>query len=119
MLNQDIEDLPQLAQVGFLAEDVQEAGEVPQVGDMGGGGDAEQAVDGGVAVQFGQTGLDGEMPQGDGENDDAPEVFDGKIVAAATAGLVESGEQWLVGQDLEELTEGSEVGMIFELGPGE
>ena len=87
MLNQDIEDLPQLAQVGFLAEDVQEARDVPGGGDSGGSGDAKQAVDSGVAVQLGQTGLDGEMPQGDGEDNDAPEMLDGIIIAAATAGL--------------------------------
>jgi hypothetical protein len=62
---QVIEDAAEGGQVGSLAEHVQEAGEVPAVGDVLLGGDAEQAAKGRVAVQLGQAGVVFELAPGE------------------------------------------------------
>ena len=83
----------------LLAEHVHEAGEVVVLGDPGYRGDAQQPVKGRVAVEFGDTGGEGGVTQGYGEDHDAPKDADGEVVAAFAAGLLQAREQVLVGQD--------------------
>jgi hypothetical protein len=59
------------------------------------------------------------MAEGHGEHDHPPEVLQGIVVAAATACLVETSQEAVIGQDLEELAERGQLGVVFELGPSE
>jgi hypothetical protein len=49
-----VEGGAEVAEVGLLNEHLQEEGQVPVVGGLVGGGDVEEAAQGGVAVQLGQ-----------------------------------------------------------------
>jgi hypothetical protein len=71
-----------------------------------------------MAVEFGQTGLEGGVAEGDGEEEDAPESLDGIVVASTAAGPTQTLQEGCVGQGLEKFGEGGEVGMVVEPGPG-
>ena len=68
-----VEDAAQGGEMGLLAQPVEEAGQVPAVGELRLGGDAEQAAQGGVAVEFGQAGVEGGVPRDDGQQHDPPD----------------------------------------------
>ena len=70
-------------------------------------------------MQFSQASVEGSMPQGDGQQDDAPETFDGVVIAAVAAGSVEASEQLLIGDGAEEVADGDEGGAIVEAAPSE
>jgi hypothetical protein len=117
--DEEVEDGTEVSQVRLTAEGVEEAREVPGVGYLRDGSDAVEAAQRRVAVQLGEAGLEAEMSQHDGEQDDAPEAFDGEVVTAFAARGAECVEEFLVRQDLEELAKGGELGMVFEAEPGE
>ena len=118
-LGQDVEDGAQSGEVRLGAEHFEEAGEVPIVGNVLDGAEAEEAVPGRVAVQFGDAGGEGGVTQGDGEDNGAPQDIDGEVVASLAACVAEAIEESLVGEDFEEEFEGGELGVVVEFGPGE
>src|SRR5262249_21773104 len=65
-----------------------------------------------------EAGLEALMAERDGEDDDAEEVLDGEVIAAPAARVAQPVEELLVGQDPEQLSEGGELGMVFEAEPG-
>src|SRR5262249_5678317 len=116
---QGVEESAERGLVGLLAQDLKEARQVPVVGDVRRGGDADQPAQRGVAVQLGQASMKGRVPQGDGQQHDAPQHGDGIIIAALAAGGAEAVEQGLVGNGVEEVAEGLQGGAILQLAPGE
>ncbi len=116
---QDVEDLAQLAQVRLTAEHFHKAGDVPVVGDAGHVAEAEQPIQGRVAAQLVEAAAEAGVTQGHGEDDDAPEHGDRKVVAAATAGLFQAVEQLLIGEDLQQLSQGGQLRVVFQPRPGE
>jgi hypothetical protein len=118
-LRQHVEDLTQLVQVGLLAEALDEAGDVPVVGDVRDRSQAEQSVQGRIATQLGQARSEGGMTQGDGEDDGAPQHRDGEVVAALAAGTLQTLQQRLVGQDLQQPPQGGELRVVLQAGPSE
>lgn len=72
-----------------------------------------------VAFEFGQTGLGMRMPEGDGQDDDAPQDVDGVVVAAFAAGAAERFEQGAIGEGGQQVADGLERGAVFEAVPGE
>ena len=101
------------------AQHVEETRHIPAVGDLVLAGDVQQSAQGWVAVQFGQASVEGGMAQGDGQQDDTPETFDGVVIAAVAAGSAEAGEQRLIGDGVEEVADGNEGGAIVEAAPSE
>jgi hypothetical protein len=74
---------------------------------------------GGVAVQFGDAGVEGNVAQGDGQQHHPPEPGNGVIIAALATGGLQAGDQFLIGDGVEKVAEGNEGGMVFEFAPGE
>ena len=70
-------------------------------------------------MQLGQSGLEGEVSEQGGQQDDAPENRDGEIVAAGAAGGAEAVEEFLIGDGLEEVADGPQAGSVFKPAPGE
>src|SRR5262249_54399167 len=64
-------------------------------------------------------GIEGGQAQGDGEQDDAPQAWDGVVVASVPAGGVQALEELLVGDGGEEVAEGGEGGEVLQVFPGE
>ena len=89
---QMVEDPTQGRPVRLAAEYVEETRHLPAVGDLVLAGDVQQSAQGWVSVQFGQASVEGGMPQGDGQQDDPPETFDGVVIAAMAAGSAETSE---------------------------
>src|SRR5262249_9628729 len=94
---QGVKDLSQGAVVRFLSEDIEETRQVVAVGDLVLTGNADEATQRGVAVEFGEAIAEGVMPQQDGQDNDVPHALDGVVVAAVSAGLFETGKELLVG----------------------
>src|SRR5262249_51546749 len=116
---QVVEDGAEGGQVGRLAQDVEEAGQVPAVGDVLLGGDADEAAQRRGAGQLGQAVVEAAGGQGEGQDDDGPQAVDGVVVAAVAAGGAEAVEQGLVGEGAEQVAEGDQGGAVLELAPGE
>src|SRR5207249_1048135 len=89
-LREGVEHLPQPAQVGFLSEGIQEAGDVPAVRDVVLAVKVKQVAQRGIAVQFGHTGLEADVAADDGKQDDAPENSNGIVVASVAACLAKA-----------------------------
>ena len=62
-------------------------------------------------------GLGGDVPQGDPQDDDAPEDMDRVVVAALAAGPAERVEELGIGQGREQILDGLQRGAVFERFP--
>src|SRR5205823_1517555 len=102
-----------------LTQDVEETRQVPRLGDVVFAGNVDQAAQRWIAVQLGQAVVERAVPQGNGQQDDAPGAFDRAVIAAVAAGGAEAIEQRLVGDGCEEVTDGGQGGTVFQLAPGE
>ena len=109
---------PEDGQVGFLAEDVEKARQVPGVGNLRFVGDVDQLAQGRVALAFGQAGVERHVPEQDRQQDAMPEPGDRVVIASLAAGGLESVASGLVGNGFENIAEGAAGGMIVEGTPG-
>ena len=118
-LDQRIEDLFESVRCGSWPRTSSNRDMFHFLGDAGFRLDADQPAESFVASQFVEHGLGGEVPQGDPQDDDAPEHGDGVLVASLAACDAERLEQLAVGQGGEEILDGLERGAVFESVPGE
>src|SRR5207237_10736208 len=87
-----VEDPTQGRPVRLAAEYVEETRHIPAIGDLVLAGEVQQSAQGRVAVQFGQASVEGSMAQGDGQEDDPPETFDGVVIATVAAGSAQASQ---------------------------
>jgi len=107
-LDHDIEDGDEFTEEGFLAEDGEEAGEIPAIGDVLFVFDTDEEPQGGVAAEFVEAGGHGGVAEKDGEEEATPEDADGELVAAVVTALGEGVEQRSVGDGDEEIADALE-----------
>ena len=81
--------------------------------------DADEQPQRRIALEFVEAGVGGDVPQGDGQDERAPEDLDGIVVAPLAAGRPERLEEWVIGDGFEEDADGLQRGGIFESVPGE
>jgi len=105
--------------MGVLTEDLQEPGDVVALRDLLGRFNADQLLQGRIAPQLSQAGLEVAVPQGDGQDDHSPEHAHGIVVATATTVRSQALQQGTVGDRLEQPAKRDQAGMIFETVPGE
>ena len=72
--------------------------------------DADEPAQALVAAELAEDGLGGDVPQGDPQDDDAPEDMDRVVVAAVAAGAAERVEELGIGEGREQILDGLERG---------
>jgi hypothetical protein len=101
----------------LLAQDVQEPGDVPLLGDFPLRLDADQATELGIAAEFDQAGLEVRVSQQGRQQDDSPQGIEGIVVATAAA--PQPFEELGIRQHVEELLDRVQAGAVFQTLPGE
>ena len=117
-LDQMVKEGAEVGQAGRWAHDVEEAREIPVVGNLVGGSDVQQSAQGG-GVQFGQGVVAKSVAEGNGPQQNAPPAWPGKVMASLAAGGLESVEERLIRDAVEQVREGGESGIVFQFGPDE
>ena len=103
----------------LLAQRRQETRHVVGAGDLLLVLDAQEQTQRRIALEFLEAGIDGDVPQGDGQDERAPEDVDGILVAALAPRDPERVQERLIRDRFEQDAEGSQRGGIFESIPGE
>ena len=109
----------QFQAVRFLAEHIEEPRQVPSLGNLVGGLQADQFGQRRVTTQFRQAGFESRVPQSDGQKHHAPQGTHGIIIASLAAGGFQSFDEFGVGDRLQQLFDGGQEGMVFQAIPGE
>src|SRR5262249_42001369 len=114
-----IEDLTEMRQVGVFAQGRQEPRHVVGAGDSVLALDPQEQPQRRIAAEFLEASVDRDVPQGDGQDERAPEDLDGIVIAPLAARRAEGIEQGMVGDRLQEHAEGWKRRRILEGIPGE
>ncbi len=107
-----------MSQVRLFAEFGEEARHIVGIGNLVFGFDGDQESQRRIAFEIFETGIHRDVPQGDGQDEGAPEDLDGIVVTTFAAGFAQGMEQGVVGDGFEEETNGIERGRIFKSVPG-
>jgi hypothetical protein len=105
--------------VGLFAQGGHEAGHVVGARDPVFAFDADEEAEGGIAMEFLEAGIEGDVTASDGEEEGAPEGEEGIVVATFASSGGKGIEEGLIGDGFEEGAEGLQRGGIFEGVPGE
>jgi hypothetical protein len=105
--------------VRLLAQDNQEPGDIPLLGDLPFRLDPDEPTQFSVAAKLGQAGFEVGMPQERRQKDDSPQGVHGIIVTAAAAPALQPFEELGVRHGGQELPDGLQAGAVFQTIPRE